>query len=125
MKNIYEFWLTACVYFEARGEDIEGQAAVVHVVLNRSIQREQSVIDVIQAEKQFSWYNGGSTPAIEDWQAFVACMDAVDLAISQRYEGQTLQGANHYHADWMSEYPYWSDEFSVVAHVGGHIFYRG
>ena len=124
MNNQYEWWLAACVYFEARGEPPEGKQAVVHVILNRVIKRKQSVIDVIQADKQFSWYNGGKEPEICNWQSFIKCLDAVDAAINARYEGFTLHGADHYHADYMSPFPYWAKEYTQVAHIKTHIFYR-
>lgn len=124
MRNNYEWWLTACIYFEARGETLEGQTAVAHVILNRCLRREQSIIQVVQADKQFSWYNGGVEPPIKDWSSFVSCMVAVDRAISERYQGKSLRGADHYHANYMPTYPYWSDEYPVVARIGKHIFYR-
>lgn len=34
------------------------------------------------------------------------------------------KGANHYHADWMKEYPYWSEGQTPVLHYGKHIFYK-
>jgi spore germination cell wall hydrolase CwlJ-like protein len=124
MKNTYEWWLAACVYFEARGEDFAGQVAVVHVILNRVTRRQKSITGVIQADKQFSWYNGKKEPAITNWRAFIKCMDAVDYAICERYEGNTLESADHYHASYMAKYPYWTKQYKEVARIGKHIFYR-
>ncbi len=124
MKNIYEWWLTACVYFEARGECFEGQKAIVQVVLNRAIRRQQSIIEVIQAEQQFTWYNGGDEPPVDDWAAFIHCMDAVDATINARYNGDTLHHADHYHGDYMEPFPSWVTDMRLVAHIGQHLFYR-
>ena len=47
------FWASVCAYHEAQGEPLEGQVAVVQVIMNRAIKRRQSVKEVITADDQF------------------------------------------------------------------------
>ncbi len=48
-------WLSLNVYHESRGEPEIGQLAVAHVTLNRALEDNKSVADVILAPNQFSW----------------------------------------------------------------------
>ena len=43
------------VYFEARGESLQGQLAVAHVTINRSKQNDTSICHEVFKRKQFSW----------------------------------------------------------------------
>lgn len=119
------FWAALCVYFEARGESLEGQKAVAHVLINRAQERGKTVKEIVFQPYQFSWANNGKRPPIEDYEAFARCCSAVMAAHYDRLRGQTLNGANHYHADWMDIYPSWSRAMDKVAHIGRHIFYKG
>lgn len=44
------------------------------------------------------------------------------IALDQRLQGNTLHGADHYHADYVS--PDWAERMTTVATIGKHIFYR-
>lgn len=117
------FWLTTCVYFEARGEPHAGQKAVAHVVLNRAENRKQSVTDVVTAPYQFSWANNGVRPPISDYNAFIRCAAAVKDAIDERLLGKTMDMADHYHATWIDP-PDWAAGMDKIATIGQHIFYK-
>ena len=120
-------WLTLNVYFEARGEPMEGKVAVVHVVKNRCHQRGQSVVKVITASKQFSWVeaDGITQRAISNINLvrdLISCLTAVWIAGAERLRGHTLGGANHYHSVTVD--PYWNDNMKLVDRIGRHKFYR-
>ena len=121
-------WLTACVYFEARGENTDGQKAVVHVILNRSFLRGKTIKDIITAPFQFSWYNQVSVekkgfPHIKDWVSFVKCVESVELACRERQDGSNLKGADHYFNPKVV-LPSWAKGMTLIARIGNHDFYK-
>ena len=118
------FWLAVNAYHEARGEGHEGMVAVCHVVLNRVAGKKRSVKEVILQPLQFSWANGGARPPIKDYSAFQRCMEAAKTAEKEQLQGDTLLGADHYHATDMPQYPSWAKGMKQVARIGGHVFYR-
>lgn len=119
-------WLTLCVYFEAQGESQAGQVAVVHTILNRAAQRQQSVIEVIQAPNQFSWLHDNIPDAITDFAAFSRCAKSVAIALDDRLQGQTMRGVNHYYnPKKVDPAPYWAGSMKVVAEIGNHLFLKG
>lgn len=98
---------------EARGESFEGQAAVAEVIYNRCINRCQSVEEVIWADKQFAHPYGGEISQ-DTKEAVAAVFD---------YELLNLDGAEYFHADYVT--PYWAEDMEEVCRIGGHIFYKG
>ena len=118
------FWLAINAYHEARGESYEGIVAVCHTVLNRAVAHKMTVKEVVLQPKQFSWANGGARPAINDYSALQRCMEAAKTSEKERRQGDTLLGADHYHATNMPQYPSWAKSMKQVARIGGHVFYR-
>ena len=51
--------LASAIFHEARGEPIEGQRAVGHVVLNRSRILNKSICHIVKQEHQFSFVRRG------------------------------------------------------------------
>ncbi len=111
--------LARAVYYEARGEPLHGQAAVAHVILNRtrSGRFPASVCGVVDQPGQFTFRAGRPErrhPA--QW------------ARAQKLAAQALAGelpnpvgsALFFHADHVS--PGWRRP--RVAEIGNHIFYR-
>ena len=98
---------------EARGESFEGQAAVAEVIYNRCMNREQSVEEVIWADKQFAHPYGGEISQ-DTKEAVAAVFD---------YELLNLDGAEYFHADYVL--PSWAEDMEEVCRIGNHIFYRG
>ena len=62
-------WFALCIYFEAMGEQQEGQVAVGHVIMNRVEKTGKSMKDVIIKPWQFSWLNQ-NRPPVKDYNAF-------------------------------------------------------
>jgi len=116
------YWLTLCIYHEARGEPEEGQEAVAHVILTRSMQRQKTIREVIQEPYQFSWYSDGKPDDIKDHDIFVICMRSAMRALDCRLGGRTMDGIDHYHAVYVS--PSWAKRMTKVMRVGDHIFYN-
>lgn len=121
--------LTEAIYFEARGESINGQIAVAEVIINRAESPlfPNNVCDVITqgAEKlnscQFSYKCDGEPEYMNNRKAFRRASDVAILMMKGERRG--LSGdATHYHADYVD--PYWSKALVKTSEVGTHIFYR-
>jgi len=114
--------LALVIYFEARGEPLDGQAAVAGVVMERveSERYPDTICDVAFQRRQFSAFNRG-VPPIRDQQAWDTSQ-AVAQAVLDDPEGTVpILGATHYHADWVN--PSWADHYTYLGRIGVHLFY--
>jgi len=110
------------IYYESRGEVIEGQIAVAHVTLNRVAHDNwpSTICEVVYQPKQFSW-----TFLIKDqepknqklWDQ--AKVIARDVMIGNTVDPS--QGATFYHANYVN--PSWTTYMEVSKVIGVHIFY--
>jgi spore germination cell wall hydrolase CwlJ-like protein len=116
--------IATAVYFEARGEPIEGQLAVAQVVVNRAVSGKfpRSACEVVKQKAQFSFVRRGNVPAAK--KASEAWSKAV--AITQIAWNRLMQGLDPsvlwYHATSVA--PSWGRRLTRVAQIGAHIFYR-
>lgn len=114
--------LAVAVYYESKGEPLEGQLAVAQVILNRrdSGRFASSICGVVYQRGQFSftWDKRPDRPANSDmWRAAQAI--AVIAATDDWRE--IVPDATHFHARRVS--PGWK-RLQRVSAVGNHIFYR-
>lgn len=56
VKHTSEQCIASAIYYEARGEPIEGQRAVYDVIMHRVKATKKSPCAVVKARAQFSWY---------------------------------------------------------------------
>ena len=116
--------VATAVYFEARGEPIEGQLAVAQVVLNRAASGKypSSVCAVVKQRSQFSFIRRGKIPPIakatEAWRKAVA----IARIAWERLANQIGADVLWYHASYVS--PNWGRRLTRVAQIGTHIFYN-
>lgn len=113
------------VYHEARGESWEGQAAVVHVTLNRVADHRfpDNICDVVWQDSQFSWTNDGRSDYPHDAEAWAISQSIAATAYDWWQRGEDFsEGATFYHAHWVS--PYWARQFQETVEIGVHTFYR-
>ena len=115
--------LATAVYFEARGESLEGQLAVADVVINRaeSEQYPDDWCDVVKQKAQFSFVQNRQFPKIRDMQSWEKAKAVARIAIDGADEvvrGEVLW----YHADYVK--PIWRHNLETVTKVGQHIFYQ-
>jgi N-acetylmuramoyl-L-alanine amidase len=120
------------IYFEARGEPLEGQYAVAEVTLNRtrSPYFPKTICDVVHEARwdpirrrsvaHFSWteLRVRSVPKGPAWKQAIAVATAA-------YDGKytsVVPGALFFHATRI--YPEWAKSQRVVATIGKHVFYR-
>jgi len=114
--------LAGAVYFEAKGEPLDGQLAVAKVILNRATSGRfaNSVCGVVMQRGQFSFIRGGAMPAIPrssgHWKTAVAI---AHIATSRLWQ-PTAANALYFHAKRVS--PSW--RMTRVASIGNHVFYR-
>jgi spore germination cell wall hydrolase CwlJ-like protein len=123
-RGAEEDCLANAVYFEARGESIEGQLAVAEVVMNRATSGRYppTLCGVVVQRSQFSFVRGGVIPAADRNSA--AWRRAVAVArVAQAGTTRLLApGVLWYHANYVS--PGWGRRLSRTNRIGAHIFYR-
>jgi len=122
--------LATAIYFEARGEPIQGQLAVAQVVMNRvrsSLYPDTICGVVYQGQHrrtgcQFSFTCDGRADVARDKERW-RIANELALKVTQ---GETFLGdighATHYHANYVS--PRWRRELNRIKKVGAHIFYK-
>jgi spore germination cell wall hydrolase CwlJ-like protein len=122
--------LATAIYFEARGENVRGQAAVAQVILNRV--RNPTYPDTVcgVVYQNASWRNA--------CQFSFAC-DGIKDRITSRRHYETAEeialavtagkifipevgSSTHYHATYVK--PRWSRTMEKMKKIGLHIFYR-
>lgn len=121
--------LSTAIYFEARGEPLQGQIAVGQVIMNRvrAPQFPETICGVV--------YQGQMAPGC---QFSFACDGKTDTpkndshwALAQKLSRQITSGAvwlpeigysTFYHADYVS--PYWKSTMNKIDSIGRHIFYK-
>jgi spore germination cell wall hydrolase CwlJ-like protein len=120
------------IYFEARGEPIQGQYAVAEVTMNRlsSPYFPDSICEVVHDTRwdparrrytaHFSWtgLDIDIEPSGLAWRKAMAIATAVydDAYVP------VVPEALFYHTTDI--HPYWADSKQVIATIGNHIFYR-
>ena len=116
--------LATAVYFEARGEALEGQLAVARVVMNRAASGRypSNWCAVVKQPAQFSFVQRGRFPAVDpNCAAWRKAQAITRLAISNAVPSLS-QDVLWYHADYVA--PSWGRRLSFVQKIGTHIFYR-
>ncbi|KHK89615.1 cell wall hydrolase [Novosphingobium malaysiense] len=114
--------LAGAIYFEARGETLEGQLAVGRVIVNRAASSRfpDSYCGVVYQRSQFSFVRGRSMPKIrersEAWRRAVAI---AQIAKADSWVSPA-KGALFFHAARIS--PNW--RLTRVGRIDNHIFYR-
>jgi N-acetylmuramoyl-L-alanine amidase len=114
--------LAGAIYFESKGEPLDGQLAVAQVIKNRanSGRFPASICSVVFQPGQFSFVRSGGFPPIaragNDWKTAVAISH---IAQNELWDS-SVQNALFFHARRVS--PGW--KLRRVAAVGNHVFYR-
>lgn len=121
--------LTEALYFEARGESVQGQFAVAEVILNRvdSGRFPDSVCGVINQgtgkkyQCQFTYTCDGLKEHVGEKQSWERVGKVAKLMLDGAPRRLT-QGATHYHTTAVS--PRWARMFPRTTQIGVHYFYR-
>jgi N-acetylmuramoyl-L-alanine amidase len=116
--------LATAVYFEARGESLEGQLAVARVVMNRASSGRYATdwCGVVKQPAQFSFVRHGEFPSVDTncdaWKKAEAVAELAAANIVPSVGPDVLW----YHADYVA--PSWRRSLQEVEQIGAHIFYR-
>jgi hypothetical protein len=116
--------LATAVYFEARGESVEGQLAVARVVMNRAASGRYPPdwCSVVKQPAQFSFVRNGQFPQAdtncEAWRKAEAVAELAAANVVPSVSSDVLW----YHADYVA--PAWRRNLQEVEKIGAHIFYR-
>jgi N-acetylmuramoyl-L-alanine amidase len=116
--------LATAVYFEARGESLEGQLAVAHVVMNRAASGRypSDWCSVVKQPAQFSFVRHGEFPQAntncDAWRKAEAIAQLAAANIVPSISPDVLW----YHANYVA--PSWRRNLQEVQQIGAHIFYR-
>jgi spore germination cell wall hydrolase CwlJ-like protein len=114
--------LAAGIYYEAKGEPLEGQLAVAEVILNRTTSGRfpRTVCGVLKQRGQFSFVRGGSIPQPPaGTKAWKTALGVAKVARGEMWDSK-MSDALYFHARYVS--PGWRRP--RVGSVGNHIFYR-
>lgn len=116
--------LATAVYFEARGESLEGQLAVARVVMNRAASGRYASdwCGVVKQPAQFSFVRHGQFPAIDNASAAWGKAEAIARLAVANVVPSVDSNVLWYHADYVA--PRWGHQLNVVEKIGAHIFYR-
>lgn len=110
------------IYYESKGEPLEGQLAVAEVILNRSESGRfpRTVCGVLKQRGQFSFVRGGQLPQpSEGSRAWKTALAVAKVARADMWDSR-VSNALYFHARYVS--PGWRR--ARVGSVGNHIFYR-
>jgi hypothetical protein len=116
--------LAEAVYFEARGEPIEGQLAVAEVVINRARSGlyPADYCDVVTQPAQFSFVRHGVIPAADETSAAWQQAKAIAEIAQQNLWQTRAADALYFHATYVR--PSWARRKVELAQIDSHIFYR-
>src|SRR5882757_2410012 len=120
------------IYFEARGEPLDGQYAVAEVTLNRTRAQNfpHTICSVVHQMRwdpsrrryvaDFSWTELGALSP-EDGAAWKRAMEVASAAYDDLHD-PIVPGALFYHS--RSVRPGWARSRTAIATIGNHVFYR-
>lgn len=118
--------LATAVYFEARGESLEGQLAVARVVMNRAASGKYPPdwCSVVKQPWQFSFVNPhtGQFPAVDPNSAAWARAQGIARMAMANIVPSVSTDVLWYHATYVA--PSWGRRLNMVEKIGAHIFYR-
>ncbi len=121
--------LAQAIYFEARGESIDGQIAVAQVVMNRLADRRypRTICGVVFQNEtrrfrcQFSFACDGKSDRPRNAKAWMRAQYIASLAMNGLSKN-VVGDSTHYHAVY--SHPFWANELAPTKVVGRHKFYR-
>ncbi|MCF8882992.1 cell wall hydrolase [Erythrobacter sp. SN021] len=116
--------LAGAVYFESRGEPLEGQLAVAKVIMNRAEDRRwpSSYCAVVYQRSQFSFVKNGRMPRIKTGSAAWKRAQAIARIAHRGLWDSSAEDAVYFHAKYVR--PGWSRRKVAVATIDTHVFYR-
>jgi len=128
--------LVEAIYFEGRSESVSGMLAIGIVILNRvrSERYPNTICDVVHEghywegnpvkfKCAFTYWCDGKAERYNNIKALAKVQEVVILLM----DGVTIEGiefATHYHANYVSPYWAYSEDFIYLGRIGRHLFYE-
>ncbi len=120
--------LARSIYWEANRTDIAEMGAIANVVMNRLGHKgfPNTICGVVmqgheQGACQFSWWCDGHPDDAREDGPYSHAKEIARRALNRQLE-DTTDGALYFHNRRIT--PYWSDEYTLTAKVGEHVFYK-
>ena len=128
--------MTANLFFEARGESVEGMKAVAKVTMNRKKSKRypNTVCKVVFQPMQFSFTHQQSWEsivkvlhgdlsgfALKDRAAYQEAAKVAQKAVKGQLWVSALKDSLWYHTDKVN--PKWNRKMTKVAKIGNHLFF--
>jgi len=116
--------LAGAIYFESRGEPLDGQLAVGQVIVNRaeSGRFPADYCGVVYQKSQFSFVRGGTMPRIDRGSSAWHRASAIARIAHEGLWDSEAGDALFFHARYVK--PSWSRTKIARATIDSHIFYR-
>lgn len=121
--------LAIAIYFEARGEPVNGQVAVGQVILNRvrSPLFPETICGVVYQGQmnpgcQFSFTCDGKSDNPRNDGQWAQAQDIARRIMAGELWLPEVGYSTYYHANYVS--PYWKGSMSKIDKIGRHIFYK-
>lgn len=110
-------------YFEARGEPVKGQLAVIFTTLNRATSDKypDDLCKVVYQRNQFSWTSQRNR-TIKDKETYSEIKDKVHEVLQGKHK-DVSNGALYFHATSIRK-PKDFGNVKCTARIGGHVFYK-
>lgn len=115
------------IYFEARDQTLEGKISVGLVTFNRVDHKyfPDSVCEVVWQRKQFSWTHDGKSDTPREKEAWEEIKSIASAMIDPESTIHDFtNGATHYHAAWMEEFPDWAETLAFLGQIDDHLMYK-
>ena len=118
------------IYFEARGEDVKGQAAVAQVILNRvrAPAYPNTICGVVYQNRtwrnrcQFSFACDGTRPRVRSQNHYRVAEEVAMAVTAGKIFIPEVGSSTHYHATYV--HPRWAGAMEKMKKIGLHVFYR-
>jgi len=118
------------IYFEARGENVKGQAAVAQVILNRvrNPAYPGTICGVVYQNKtwrnrcQFSFACDGTRPRVRSENHYQVAQEVGMAVTAGKIFIPEVGSSTHYHATYV--HPRWARAMEKMKKIGLHVFYR-
>jgi N-acetylmuramoyl-L-alanine amidase len=112
--------IAIAIYFEARGESIEGQQMVAATIINRMNhpQFPDTACGVVKQRKQFSFYSDGRSDKPTEPEAYLTASRIASEALK---EGVVNETSLYFHSTAVQ--PIWRHKLKRIGKIGNHVFY--
>jgi spore germination cell wall hydrolase CwlJ-like protein len=122
--------LATAIYFEARGESVDGQIAVAQTILNRvrSAFYPDTICGVVYQGSQmrnacqFSFACDRTSDVPKEKPQWETANEIAERVLKGEAWLESVGHASHYHATYVQ--PDWIPEMRRLTRIGSHVFYR-